>query len=52
MERIKKQLQKVFKDNSLDVTKGCTLEIVNYLDVTFNHNDGTYLNNPIHTSRI
>ena len=42
MEKIKKQLQKVFKNNGLDVIIECNMKIVNYLDVTFNLNDGTY----------
>ena len=42
MEKIKKYLQKVFKNNGLDVIIECNMKIVNYLDVTFNLNDGTY----------
>ena len=42
MEKIKKRLQKVFKDNGLNVIIECNMKIVNYLDVTFNLNDGTY----------
>ena len=42
MEKIKKQLQKVFKDNGSDVIIECNMKVVNYLDVTFNLNDGTY----------
>ena len=42
MEKIKKRLQKVFKNNGLDVIIECTMKIVNNLDVTFNLNDGTY----------
>ena len=42
MEKIKKRLQKVFKNSGLDVIIECNMEIVNYLDVTFNFNDGTY----------
>ena len=42
MEKIKKHLQKAFKNNSLDVIIECNMKIVNYLDVTFNLNDGTY----------
>lgn len=41
-ERIKKEFQKVFKDNHLDIETSCNLKIVNYLDVTMNLNDGTY----------
>ena len=42
MEKIKKRLQKVFKNNGLDVIIECNMKIVNYLDVTFNFNDGSY----------
>ena len=42
MERIKKKLRKMLKDNILDVIKGCNLKIVKYLDVAFNLNDSTY----------
>ena len=42
MEKIKKRLQKVFKNNGLDAIIECNMKIVNYLDVTFNLNDGTY----------
>ena len=37
-----KRLQKVFKNNGLNVIIECNMKIVNYLDVTFNLNDGTY----------
>ena len=42
LEKIKKQLQKVFKNNGLDVIIECNMKVVNYLDVTFNLDDGTY----------
>ena len=42
MEKIKKRLQKVFKNNGLNVIIECNMKIVNYLGVTFNLNDGTY----------
>ena len=42
MEKIKKRLQKVFKNDGLDVIIECNMKVVNYLDVTFNLNDGTY----------
>ena len=42
MEKIKKRLQKLFKNNGLDVVIDSNLKIVNYLDVTFNLNDSTY----------
>ena len=43
MEKIKKRLQNVFKNNGLDVIIECNMKIVNYLYVTFNLNNGTYL---------
>ena len=39
---MKKHLQKVFKNNGLDVIIECNIKVVNYLDVTFNLNDVTY----------
>ena len=42
MEKIKKRLQKVFKNNGLDIIIACNMKIVNYLNVTFNLNDSTY----------
>ena len=42
MEKIKKRLQKVFKKNGLGVIIECNMKTVNYFDVTFNLNDGTY----------
>ena len=42
MEKIKKHRQNVFKNNGLDVIIECNMKVVNYLDVTFNLNDGTY----------
>ena len=42
MPKIKRHLHKVFKNNSWDVIMECNMKIVNYLDVTFNLNDGTY----------
>ena len=41
-ERIKKDFQKVFKRNGLNITVACNRKIVDYLDVSFNLNDGTY----------
>ena len=40
-EKIKKEFQRIFKQNHLDITILCNLKIVNYLDVTLNLNDGT-----------
>ena len=42
MQKIKRHLHKVFKNNSWDLIMECNMKIVNYLDVTFNLNDGTY----------
>ena len=42
MEKIKKRLQKVFKNKGLNVIVECNMKIVIYLNVTFNLNDGTY----------
>lgn len=41
-EKIKKQFQKFFKDNGLDIVIQCNMKIVDYLDVTLNLNDSTY----------
>ena len=41
-EKIKKDIQKLFKDNHLNITIQCKLKIVNYLDVTFNLSNATY----------
>ena len=32
----------IFKENRLDIVIQCNMKVVNYLDVTFNLNDGTY----------
>ena len=37
-----KKLQKLFKDNHLNITIQCNLKIVSYLDVTFNLTNATY----------
>ena len=42
IEKIKKHLQKEFNSNDLDVIIEFNMTVVNYLDVTFNLNDGTY----------
>ena len=42
IEKIKKNIQKIFKDNGLDVIIDCNQKIVNYLDVTLNLIDGSY----------
>ena len=42
LEKSEKNLQKAFKNIGLDVIIECNMKAVNYLDVTFNLNDGTY----------
>ena len=42
MEKIKKNIQKVFKNNDLEVIIECNIKVVSYLDVTFNLTNGTY----------
>ena len=41
-KQVKKNIQKIFKEHGLDIIIQCSMKIVNYLDVTFNLNDGTY----------
>ena len=41
-EKVKKNIQKVFKEHGLDIIIECNMKVVNYLDVIFNLNDGTY----------
>ena len=41
MEKIKKHLQKVFKNTGLNVIIECNMKVVNCLDVSSNLNDGT-----------
>ena len=41
-EKIKKDFQNIFKKNGLDIVILCNTKVVNYLDVTFNLNDGSY----------
>ena len=41
-EKVKKNIQKIFKEHGLDIIIKCNMKLVNYLDVTFNLNDGTY----------
>ena len=43
MEKIKKRLQKVFKNNSLNLIIECNMKIVNYLDVTFSKSQRRHL---------
>ena len=40
--KIKKQLQSLFNQKDLQIIIECNLKVVNYLDVTFNLNDGSY----------
>ena len=42
LERIKKNLQKTFKDFGLEIIAESNLKIVNYLDVTLNLNNGSF----------
>ena len=42
LERIKKNLQKTFKDIGLEIVAESNLKIVNYLDVTLNLNNGSF----------
>ena len=42
LERIKKSLQKTFKDFGLEIMAESDLRIVNYLDATLKHNDGSF----------
>ena len=41
-ERIKKELQTIFKENGLTIEIQCNKKIVDYLDVTLNLNDGSF----------
>ena len=41
LERIKKSLQKTFKEFGLEIVAESNLRIVNYLDVTLNLNEGS-----------
>ena len=41
-ERVKKDIQKLFREKGLDIIIQCNLKIVDYLDLTFNLNDGSY----------
>ena len=42
IERMKKAIVKVFKDCGLSITIECNLKTVDFLDVTFDLNNGTY----------
>ena len=41
-EKIKKQLQSLFKQKGMQIIIECDLKVVNYLNITFNLTDGTY----------
>ena len=41
-EPVKKIIKKIFKEHGLDIIIQCKMKVVNYLDFTFNINDGTY----------
>ena len=41
-EKIKKDFQRIFKENELDLVITSNMKVVNYLDVTLNLNDGTF----------
>ena len=41
-EKNKKKIQKLFKEKYLDIIAQCNLKITNYLDITFDLNDGSY----------
>ena len=41
-EKIKKEFQKIFVENGLNIVIKCNMKIVDYLDVTLNLNDGSF----------
>ena len=41
-ERIKKDFQKTFRDNGLEIVIQCNMKVVDYLDVTLNLTNATY----------
>ena len=41
-EKIKKNMQKIFRENKLDIVVQCNMKIVNYLDVSLNFNNLNY----------
>jgi predicted GIY-YIG superfamily endonuclease len=51
LERIKKKLQSIFKENDLELVIECNKKVVDYLDVTFNLNNGSFkpYHKPDHT---
>ena len=42
-EKIKKNIQKIFKENKLDIVIKCNMKLVNYLDVTLDLNNSNYI---------
>ena len=42
LEKNKKKIRKIFKDNGLNITTETNLHITEYLDVTFNLKTGKY----------
>ena len=42
IEKIKKNIQNIFKENELDIAIKCNMKLVNYLDVTLNLNNWNY----------
>ena len=41
-EKIKKDFQRIFQENDLEIVISCNMKIMNYLDVTLNLDDGTF----------
>ena len=41
-EKIKQEIQRIFKEVGLEIVVSCNMKVVNYLDVTLNLNDGTF----------
>ena len=41
-EKVKKYIQKLFKENELDIVISCNMKTGNYLDVTLNLENSTY----------
>ena len=41
-EKIKKNIQKIFKENKLDIAIQCNMKIVSYLDISLNLNNSNY----------
>ena len=41
-EKIKKDLQNIFKNNGLEIVIACNMVVVTYFDITLNLDDGTY----------